>query len=147
MALKRIKRELQDIRRDPPSHCSAGPRGDNLFHWHATIMGPDDSPYQGGIFFLNIHLPKSYPFEPPKVVFKTRIYHPNINSTGIICLDILRSKWSPALTISKVLLSICSLLCDPDPNDPLEPNIARIYNTDRERYNELACEWTRRYGM
>lgn len=147
MALKRINKELQDLGRDPPAQCSAGPVGDDLFHWQATIMGPPDSPYQGGVFFLTIHFPTDYPFKPPKVAFTTRIYHPNINSNGSICLDILRSQWSPALTISKVLLSICSLLCDPNPDDPLVPEIARIYKTDRERYNELAREWTRKYAM
>merc|ERR1712204_25356 len=115
------------------------------FHWQATIMGPPESPYQGGVFFLTIHFPTDYPFKPPKVAFTTRIYHPNINSNGSICLDILRSQWSPALTISKVLLSVCSLLCDPNPDDPLVPEIARIFKTDREKYTELAREWTRKY--
>uniref|UniRef100_A0A8B9CB30 E2 ubiquitin-conjugating enzyme n=1 Tax=Anser brachyrhynchus TaxID=132585 RepID=A0A8B9CB30_9AVES len=93
--------ELNDLARDPPAQCSAGPVGDDMFHWQATIMGPNDSPYQGGVFFLTIHFPTDYPFKPPKVAFTTRIYHPNINSNGSICLDILRSQWSPALTISK----------------------------------------------
>jgi len=110
-------------------------------------MGPPESPYQGGVFFLTIHFPTDYPFKPPKVAFTTRIYHPNINSNGSICLDILRSQWSPALTISKVLLSICSLLCDPNPDDPLVPEIARIFKTDRDKYTELAREWTRKYAM
>uniref|UniRef100_A0AAY4CZA2 E2 ubiquitin-conjugating enzyme n=1 Tax=Denticeps clupeoides TaxID=299321 RepID=A0AAY4CZA2_9TELE len=101
MALKRIHKELNDLARDPPAQCSAGPVGDDMFHWQATIMGPNDSPYQGGVFFLTIHFPTDYPFKPPKVAFTTRIYHPNINSNGSICLDILRSQWSPALTISK----------------------------------------------
>ncbi|GAO48141.1 hypothetical protein G7K_2323-t1 [Saitoella complicata NRRL Y-17804] len=101
MALKRINKELADLGRDPPSSCSAGPIGDDLFHWQATIMGPGDSPYSGGVFFLAIHFPTDYPFKPPKVNFTTRIYHPNINSNGSICLDILRDQWSPALTISK----------------------------------------------
>ncbi|XP_010612213.1 ubiquitin-conjugating enzyme E2 D2 [Fukomys damarensis] len=141
------KRELNDLARDPPAQCSAGPVGDDMFHWQATIMGPNDSPYQGGVFFLTIHFPTDYPFKPPKVAFTTRIYHPNINSNGSICLDILRSQWSPALTISKVLLSICSLLCDPNPDDPLVPEIARIYKTDREKYNRIAREWTQKYAM
>ncbi|KAK6608377.1 ubiquitin-conjugating enzyme [Botrytis cinerea] len=115
MALKRINKELTDLGRDPPSSCSAGPIGEDLFHWQATIMGPSDSPYTGGVFFLAIHFPTDYPFKPPKVSFTTRIYHPNINSNGSICLDILRDQWSPALTISKVLLSICSMLTDPNP--------------------------------
>ncbi|XP_043742895.1 ubiquitin-conjugating enzyme E2 D4 isoform X1 [Cervus elaphus] len=147
MALKRIQKELTDLQRDPPAQCSAGPVGDDLFHWQATIMGPNDSPYQGGVFFLTIHFPTDYPFKPPKVVFTTKIYHPNINSNGSICLDILRSQWSPALTVSKVLLSICSLLCDPNPDDPLVPEIAHTYKADREKYNRLAREWTQKYAI
>ncbi|XP_027794157.2 ubiquitin-conjugating enzyme E2 D4 isoform X4 [Marmota flaviventris] len=147
MALKRIQKELTDLQRDPPAQCSAGPVGDDLFHWQATIMGPNDSPYQGGVFFLTIHFPTDYPFKPPKVAFTTKIYHPNINSNGSICLDILRSQWSPALTVSKVLLSICSLLCDPNPDDPLVPEIAHTYKADREKYNRLAREWTQKYAM
>ena len=90
--------------RDPPTSCSAGPVGDDLYHWQASIMGPPDSPYAGGVFFLSIHFPTDYPFKPPKISFTTKIYHPNINANGNICLDILKDQWSPALTISKVLL-------------------------------------------
>jgi ubiquitin-conjugating enzyme E2 D/E len=147
MALKRINKELTDLGRDPPSSCSAGPQGDDLFQWQATIMGPGDSPYTGGVFFLQIQFPTDYPFKPPKVHFTTRIYHPNINANGSICLDILRDQWSPALTISKVLLSICSMLTDPNPDDPLVPEIAHVYKTDRAKYEQTAREWTRKYAV
>lgn len=93
MAAKRINKELVDLGRDPPSNCSAGPVGDDMFTWQATIMGPGDSPYQGGVFFLTIKFPTDYPFKPPKVQFNTKIYHPNINSNGGICLDILKDQW------------------------------------------------------
>mmetsp|Transcript_4539 Transcript_4539/g.6703 ORF Transcript_4539/g.6703 Transcript_4539/m.6703 type:complete len:148 (-) Transcript_4539:298-741(-) len=147
MALKRINKELMDLQKDPPSNCSAGPIGDDLFQWQATIMGPADSPYAGGVYFLNIHFPADYPFKPPKLQFTTRIYHPNINANGSICLDILKDQWSPALTISKVLLSLSSLLTDPNPDDPLVPEIAQVYKTDREKYVNTAKEWTRKYAM
>ncbi|XP_074659536.1 ubiquitin-conjugating enzyme E2-17 kDa-like [Tubulanus polymorphus] len=147
MALKRINRELTDLKNDPPALCSAGPVGTDMFNWQATILGPPDSPYQGGVFFLTIHFPTDYPFKPPKISFCTKIYHPNINSNGSICLDILRSQWSPALTISKVLLSVCSLLTDPNPDDPLVPDIARLYKTDRSKYETTAKEWTSKFAL
>ena len=147
MALKRIQKELADLQRDPPANCSAGPTDESdLYNWTASIMGPEDSPFQGGVFFLNVQFPTDYPFKPPKLSFTTRIYHPNINSTGSICLDILKDQWSPSLTISKVLLSISSLLTDANPNDPLVPEIAHIYKNDRPRYENTAREWTRRYA-
>merc|ERR1711964_39225 len=145
MALRRIQKELIDLGREPPSNCSAGPVNEkDQFHWQATIMGPDDSPYAGGIFFLDIHFPPDYPFKPPKMKFTTKLYHPNISSNGSICLDILSSQWSPALTISKTLLSISSLLTDPNPDDPLAPEVARIYKRDKNKFNETAREWTRK---
>ena len=126
-----IQKELAEISLDPPCNCSAGPKGDNLFEWVSTIMGPSNSPYAGGVFFLDIHFSQDYPFKPPKITFRTKIYHCNISSAGAICLDILKDNWSPALTISKVLLSICSLLTDANPNDPLVANIAQQYLHDR----------------
>jgi ubiquitin-protein ligase len=143
---KRLQKELSDITLDPPPNCSAGPKGDNLYEWVSTILGPPGSVYEGGIFFLDIHFSPDYPFKPPKVVFKTRIYHCNINSQGTICLDILKDNWSPALTISKVLLSICSLLTDCNPADPLVGSIAQQYISNREEHDKVARLWTKRYA-
>ncbi|KAE8672494.1 putative Ethylene-responsive transcription factor [Hibiscus syriacus] len=114
MASKWIQKELKDLQKDPPTSCSAGTVAEDMFHWQATIMRPPDSPYAGGVFLITIHFSPDYPFKPPKVAFRTKVFHPNINSNGSICLDILKEQWSPALTISKMLLSICSLLTDPN---------------------------------
>ncbi|KAH6708969.1 ubiquitin-conjugating enzyme/RWD-like protein [Leptodontidium sp. MPI-SDFR-AT-0119] len=152
-SLKRIHKEWKDLERDPPSSVAAGPISDtDLYHWQATMMGPYDSPYSGGVFFLVVIFPTDYPFKPPKISFTTRIYHPNINSNGSICLDILRDQWSPGLTIGKVLLSICSILCSPNNIDdkddpPLVPEIAHVYKHDRARYESTAREWTRKYAI
>uniref|UniRef100_A0A060T4X5 ARAD1C01474p n=1 Tax=Blastobotrys adeninivorans TaxID=409370 RepID=A0A060T4X5_BLAAD len=110
-------------------------------------MGPSDSPYASGVFYLSITFPTDFPMKPPKVSFTTRIYHPNINSNGSICLDILKDQWSPSLTISKVLQSICSLMSNPNPDDALVPDIAHLYKTDRSRYEATAQEWVRKYAM
>ena len=146
MALKRIQKELKELNADPPSNCSAGPVDEDYFHWHATILGPADSPYHGGLFFLDVTFPIDYPFRPPKCIFVTKIYHPNINANGVICLDILKEQWSPALTISKVLLSISSLLTDPNPEDPLVPEIAQQFKSNRKKYEETARTWTKSYA-
>ncbi|XP_078095392.1 ubiquitin-conjugating enzyme E2 E1-like isoform X1 [Mustelus asterias] len=143
---KRIQKELADITLDPPPNCSAGPKGDNVYEWRSTILGPPGSVYEGGVFFLDIVFSAEYPFKPPKVTFRTRIYHCNINSQGVICLDILKDNWSPALTISKVLLSICSLLTDCNPADPLVGSIATQYMTNRAEHDKIARQWTKKYA-
>ncbi|XP_029104030.1 ubiquitin-conjugating enzyme E2 E2-like isoform X1 [Scleropages formosus] len=159
---KRIQKELAEITLDPPPNCrverglwkasplmktvSAGPKGDNIYEWRSTILGPPGSVYEGGVFFLDIAFTPDYPFKPPKVTFRTRIYHCNINSQGVICLDILKDNWSPALTISKVLLSICSLLTDCNPADPLVGSIATQYLTNRAEHDRIAKQWTKRYA-
>jgi len=146
-ALKRIQKELKDLAKDTPANCSAGPKNPNdLFNWVATIIGPANTPYQNGVFNLEIQFPPDYPFKPPKIKFLTKVYHCNINSQGGICLDILKDNWSPALTISKVLLSICSLFSDPNPDDPLVPEIAKLYKTNRKQHDINALEWTRKYA-
>ena len=146
MTTRRLNKELKDITQDPPSNCSAGIINNDIFHWKATIMGPEDTPYHNGVFYLEIWFPSDFPFKPPKVNFITKIYHPNIDSSGNICLDILKDAWSPALSISKVLLSICSLLAEPNPDDPLVNDIANIYRNNIELYNKNAREYTITYA-
>lgn len=146
--LRRIRKEMEEMQKTPPENCSAGPKNENeLYEWSATIMGPEGSPYHGGIFNLKINLPIDYPFKAPRMVFTTKIYHCNVNANGSICLDILKDNWSPALTISKALLSICSLMDDPNPNDPLVPDIANLFVKDRAKHDANAREHTLMHAM
>lgn len=147
MSQRRIQKELQEFRKDCPLNCSAGPIGEDIFRWEGIIVGPDDTPYAGGIFDMKILFPVDYPFKPPTITFVTKIYHPNINQAGGICLDILKNQWSPALTISKVLLSVCSMLSDPNPDDPLMPEIAQQYKFKRDEYNATARSWTLQHAQ
>ena len=134
MALKRIQRELCDLGSDPPANCSSGPVGDDLFHWQATIMGPTDTPYYGGIFKLEMLFSRAYPIKPPQVRFKTKIFHPNIDSSGGICVDILKDAWSPALTMKTAMLSLQALMCSPEPDDPQDAQVANMYKANYEQF-------------
>ncbi len=102
--------------------------------WYFILNGPNDTPYENGKFKIEFEFSKNYPYEPPWVLFKTPIIHPNINKKGQICLDILKDQWSPILTISKILLSISSLLSEPNPYDPLDGEIASIYINNYELF-------------
>merc|ERR1719329_5870 len=114
------------------------------------LAGPKGSPYEGGVFELDVSVPPQYPLEPPKIKFASRIYHPNVgrgHTPGAICLDILRKEaWSPALTIERTLISIASLLADPNPNSPMDSEAAQLYTSNRKQYDERVREWVTKYA-
>jgi len=140
--ISRLTKEASLMKKEYIDNVSVDSKNGSLYEYEATIIGPIGTPYEGGIFKLSISITKDYPFKPPLVIFNTKIYHPNINSSGSICLDILKTNWTPALTISKILISICSLLSEPNPNDPLVPEIANLLKTNPEQYLRTAKEWT-----
>ena len=144
---KRIAKELAALVNEPPPGCAAVLKGEMLSEWVATIQGPPTSPYEGGTFILDIFFPWDYPFKPPTVTFRTRIYHCNINSKGQICLDILKEQWSPALTMDKVLLSVRLLLANPNPHDPIVGAIAKLLVSNKEEHDKTAKEWTTKYAV
>ncbi|KAG5189178.1 UBC37-like protein, E2 [Tribonema minus] len=126
-AAARLRKELSLLATDPPPGICAWPVGDSLTHLQAQVEGPDDTPYARGIFLLDILVPDSYPFEPPKVRFVTPIYHPNIDSGGRICLDTLKMRpagsWTPSINIPTLLTTIRTLIAHPNGDDGLMPEI------------------------
>ncbi|KZT06628.1 ubiquitin-conjugating enzyme [Laetiporus sulphureus 93-53] len=142
----RIIKETERLVADPAPGISAAPHEDNLRYFDVTIQGPDGSPFANGVFKLELFLPEEYPMSPPKVRFLTKIYHPNIDKLGRICLDILKDKWSPALQIRTVLLSIQALLSSPNPDDPLATDVAKHYKENEKDAQRVSREWTEKYA-
>lgn len=143
---RRIQKETERLNGDPVPGISAFPDADNPRYFHIQIAGPMQTPYDGGVYELELFLPDDYPMCPPKVRFLTKIYHPNVDRLGRICLDILKDKWSPALQIKSVLLSIMALMSNPNADDPLDPQIAKHFNEDLPSAQRTAVEWNRQYA-
>ena len=143
---RRIIKETTRLLQEPVPGISACPSEDNVRYFNVVIFGPTQSPYEGGVYRLELFLPEDYPMTAPKVRFLTKIYHPNVDKLGRICLDILKDKWSPALQIRTVLLSVQALLSAPNPDDPLSDNIAKHWKEDEKSAIEMAREWTRKYA-
>jgi len=144
----RLTKELKEFMTNPKPWCTAGLQKDeNLFAWKAELTGPSTSPFAGGVFKLDIEVPPEYPFKPPKVKFLTKIYHPNVKSDGSFCTDILTTEgWSPQLKLQQVFQTIYDLLSEPNPDNPLEADIAQQFKTDRAAFNKTAKEWTKKYA-
>ncbi|XP_015768017.1 PREDICTED: ubiquitin-conjugating enzyme E2 N-like [Acropora digitifera] len=143
---RRITKETQRLLAEPVPGIHAVPSEQNARYFKVQIEGPSQSPYENGIFHLELFLPEEYPMAAPKVRFMTKIYHPNIDKLGRICLDILKDKWSPALQIRTVLLSIQALLSAPNPDDPLANDVAEQWKENEVKAIETARCWTRQFA-
>jgi ubiquitin-conjugating enzyme E2 D/E len=146
---RRLAIHFREIQKNPPPLCYAEPKDpdQNMTHWIGWIEGPEDTAYAGGRFHFTIDFPVDFPFKPPEIRFITPIFHPNISAKGEICLDILHSQWSPALTIRGLLISLCSLLTDPNSEHGLNKDALKLSKTNQKKYNETVREWTRKYAM
>ncbi|GME73221.1 unnamed protein product [Ambrosiozyma monospora] len=146
--VKRISKELEDVKKDKLSGVTLSlVSEDDLSHLKGTFIGPPGTPYEGGLFEVDIKTPDEYPFKAPIMKFDTKIYHPNISSqTGAICLDILKDAWTPILTLKSSLISLQSLLQSPEPTDPQDAQVAKVYMSDPKKFAETAANWTKIYA-
>ncbi|PFH53292.1 hypothetical protein AMATHDRAFT_73488 [Amanita thiersii Skay4041] len=145
--LRRVNKEIADCKNDKTSNIQIDLVDESPFHLKGSFPGPEGTPYEGGRFEVDIVIPESYPFQPVKMKFITKVYHPNISSaSGAICLDILKDAWSPVLTLKSTLISLQSLLCSPEPNDPQDAEVAKHYTTSKASFEETARYWTQVYA-
>jgi ubiquitin-conjugating enzyme E2 D len=144
----RITFELKQLKKNTDAHAGQLIEliGDDIRQWRVSFLGPDKTPFEGGVFILRFTFPANFPFKAPEIKFETKVFHPNINETGEICLDILKNAWSPGLHITDVVLSLCSLLNSPNPDDPLAPDVAKLYKDNRPEYNKRTREYVAKYA-
>ncbi|KAG0004334.1 hypothetical protein BGZ65_000562 [Modicella reniformis] len=141
--LKRIRQELLTLKKQ---NYTVDAEEQDVTRWKALIEGPADSPYSGGWFQVDIKFVR-YPFTPPETTFLTKVYHPNIDKKGKVCVGILKTdQWKPTNTMKDVLMALADLLKNPNPLDPLEADIAHIYTTERKEFNNTATAWTKEYA-
>ncbi|OCF56608.1 ubiquitin-conjugating enzyme (huntingtin interacting protein 2) [Kwoniella mangroviensis CBS 10435] len=146
--LRRVQKEIKDCAKDKTSNISIDMIDESPFHLIGAFPGPPDTPYEGGYYEVDIAIPDAYPFQPVKMKFITKVYHPNVSSaSGAICLDILKDAWSPVLTLKSTLISLQSLLCEPVPNDPQDAEVAKHYLADRNSFNATAKHWAQAYAQ
>merc|ERR1712048_122694 len=139
-ARRRLMRDFKRLQKDTPEGISGAPQDNDVMSWNAVIFGPEDTPWDGGTFKLTLKFTEDYPAKPPKVLFVTTMFHPNIYADGGICLDILQNQWSPIYDVAAVLTSIQSLLCDPNPNSPANNEAAKLYQENRREYSRRVRE-------
>ena len=146
----RLNKEFLNINKQSDTsnklNISAELIDDKLDNWIICFNGPEETLYENGIFKLNIKFPINYPFTAPQIKFITKMYHPNISPDGSVCLEILKEKWIPGLTIENVILSICVLLNTPNPSNPYNSDAANLYVNDIESYNSTVIKMTKKYA-
>lgn len=144
-----ISTQFNDLRSNPPEYIGVGLKNFNYKNWNAFISGPRGTPYEGGLFKMEIVFPENYPQTAPAIKMKTEIYHPNITDDGNICIDIIKGAWKPHYTMRFILLAIVGLLQYPNPDNPWpsKKNVAIQFKSNRSEFDSIARDYTARHAM
>ncbi|MBW0467728.1 hypothetical protein O181_007443 [Austropuccinia psidii MF-1] len=146
-ANRRIAKEYTDLQSNPIDNVTIEPDEHNVLHWTGVMQGPVGSCYEGGKFKMETTFPLEYPFKAPTIRFLTRIYHPNINNEGSLCLGLLKpDAWKPSIRIEHVLRAILNLLVEPNPEDAIVANAAELFTKDYALFKSTAQEYVRKYA-
>ncbi|XP_063899983.1 ubiquitin-conjugating enzyme E2 G2-like [Zophobas morio] len=151
-ALKRLIKEYEGLLKNPPDGVLAAPISENnFFEWEAVISGPPGSPYEDGVFCATLTFPRDYPHQPPQMRFISPMFHPNIYSDGRVCISILHppgedplgyelscERWSPVQSVEKILLSVISMLSEPNDESGANLEASKKWREDREAFNKIA---------
>ncbi|KAI0398082.1 ubiquitin-conjugating enzyme/RWD-like protein [Xylariaceae sp. FL0594] len=157
-AHRRLLGEYKALSTDPPDGISAGPvNEDDMFVWEALIEGPEGTPFEGGIFPAELKFPKDYPLSPPKMTFLGEIFHPNVYTNGVVCISILHppgddpnqyehasERWSPIQSVEKILISVMSMLAEPNDESPANVEAAKMWRENRAEYEQRVRDGVRR---
>ncbi|KZF20242.1 ubiquitin-conjugating enzyme [Xylona heveae TC161] len=158
VAAKRLFQEYRLLTNDPPEGIMAGPvNEDDLFSWEALIQGPEGTPFEGGVFPAILTFPKDYPLAPPTMKFTCDLWHPNVYPSGLVCISILHApgddpnhyehaseRWSPIQSVEKILISVMSMLAEPNDESPANVEAAKMWRERRKEYEELVRQNVRR---
>jgi len=157
-ALRRLMAEYKQMSHNPPDGIAAGPiNEENFFEWEAAITGPEGTYFEDGVFIAQLSFPQDYPLNPPKMKFKSDLFHPNIYPDGRVCISILHppgndplgyessnERWSPVQSIEKILLSVMSMLAEPNTESPANVDAAKMWREDRQAFKKKACSSVRK---
>ncbi|KAJ3200739.1 Ubiquitin-conjugating enzyme E2 G2 [Entophlyctis luteolus] len=150
-ALKRLMTEYKELTVNPPDGITAGPVSeDDFFVWEALICGPESTPYENGIFTAVLKFPSDYPLSPPQMTFTPPVFHPNIYADGRVCISILHApgddplgyelaseRWSPVQSVEKILLSVVSMLAEPNDESGANIEASKMWRDNREKFNAV----------
>mmetsp|Transcript_32101 Transcript_32101/g.65101 ORF Transcript_32101/g.65101 Transcript_32101/m.65101 type:complete len:148 (+) Transcript_32101:108-551(+) len=147
MAQNKLTKELKNLQTDPMPQGEAGPKAENMYEWEGVINGPEGTAYEGGKFRFELKFPAEYPFKPPKISFTTKVLHPNITPEGQVCLDLISQEWNPAVSVRQILLSLYTVFTDPNPANPLVPEVAKLLSEDREQFDAKVRQYVKDYAQ